>query len=141
VIAGAEMAEEAARLRRLRDRLHQGLARRVARLGLNGDRERRLAGNLNLSFPGLSAPALIDACPSIAISTGSACTSATVEPSYVLRALGLPDAIANSAIRIGLGRFNTAAEVDFAVDALAAAAARLGSNAGCAGASATPHDL
>ena len=62
-IAGAEMAEEAARLRRLRDRLHQGLARRVAGLGLNGDRERRLAGNLNLSFPGLSAPALIDGLP------------------------------------------------------------------------------
>jgi cysteine desulfurase len=130
VIAGAEMAEEAARLRRLRDRLHQGLARRVARLGLNGDRERRLAGNLNLSFPGLSAPALIDACPSIAISTGSACTSATVEPSYVLRALGLPDAIANSAIRIGLGRFNTEAEIDFAVDALAAAASRLAAENG-----------
>ncbi len=129
-IAGAEMAEEAARLRRLRDRLHQGLARRVAGLGLNGDRERRLAGNLNLSFPGLSAPALIDACPSIAISTGSACTSAVVEPSYVLRALGLPDTIANSAIRIGLGRFNTEAEVDFAVDALAAAVARLAAENG-----------
>ncbi|MGA8552670.1 MAG: aminotransferase class V-fold PLP-dependent enzyme, partial [Stellaceae bacterium] len=130
VIAGAEMAEEAARLRRLRDRLHQGLTRRVAGLGLNGDRERRLAGNLNLSFPGLSAPALIDACPSIAISTGSACTSATVEPSYVLRTLGLPDAIANSTIRIGLGRFNTEAEIDFAVDALAAAASRLAAENG-----------
>ncbi len=63
-IARAEMAEEAARLRRLRDRLYQGLARRVAGIGLNGDRERRLAGNLNLSFPGLSAPALIEACSS-----------------------------------------------------------------------------
>ncbi len=129
-IASAEMAEEAARLGRLRDRLHQGLARRVAGLGLNGDRERRLAGNLNLSFPGLSAPALIEACPQIAISTGSACTSAVVEPSYVLRALGLSDAIANSAIRIGLGRFNTEAEVDFAVDALSAAAARLAAENG-----------
>ena len=68
---------------------------------------------------------MIEACPSIAISTGSACTSAKVEPSYVLRALGLLDPVANSAIRIGIGRFNTAAEVDFAVDALAAAAARL----------------
>jgi cysteine desulfurase len=124
-IAGAEMAQEAVRLRGLRNRLHQGLARRVPGLGLNGDAERRLAGNLNLSFPGIEAPALIEACPAIAISTGSACTSATIEPSYVLRALGLSDALANSAIRIGLGRFNTAAEVDFAVDALAAAAARL----------------
>jgi cysteine desulfurase len=124
-LAAAEMADEAARLRRLRERLHAGLARRVAGLGLNGDPERRLPGNLNLSFPGIEAPALIEACPSIAISTGSACTSATVEPSYVLRALGQPDAIANTAIRIGLGRFNTEADVDFAVDALAAAAARV----------------
>jgi cysteine desulfurase len=124
-IAADEMAEEARRLRQLRDRLHQGLARRVPGLGLNGDAERRLPGNLNLSFPGIEAPTLIEECPAVAISTGSACTSARIEPSYVLRALGLPDAVANSAIRIGLGRFNTAAEVDFAVDALAAAAARL----------------
>jgi cysteine desulfurase len=124
-IAADEMAEEALRLRQLRDRLHHGLARRVPGLALNGDAEHRLPGNLNLSFPGIDAPGLIEACPSIAISTGSACTSAKVEPSYVLRALGLPDAVANSAIRIGLGRFNNAAEADFAVDALAAAAARL----------------
>ena len=125
MIAASEMTGEAARLRGLRDRLYQGLARRVPELSLNGDPERRLAGNLNLTFPGIEAPALIEACPTIAISTGSACTSATVEPSYVLRALGLPDTLANSAIRIGLGRFNTAAEADFAVDALAAGAARL----------------
>ena len=124
-IAAQEMPDEALRLRQLRDRLHQGLSRRVPGLTLNGDAERRLPGNLNLSFPGIEAPSLIEACPAIAISTGSACTSAKVEPSYVLRALGLPDPIANSAIRIGIGRFNTAAEVDFAVDALAAAAARL----------------
>jgi cysteine desulfurase len=129
-IAAAEMTDEAARLHQLRDRLHLGLARRVPGLALNGDPERRLPGNLNLSFPGIEAPTLIEACPSIAISTGSACTSAKVEPSYVLRALGLPDPVATSAIRIGLGRFNTAAEVDFAVDALAAAAARLGDEAG-----------
>ncbi len=124
-IAAEEMAQEVLRLRGLRDRLHRGLARRVPGLRLNGDAERRLPGSLNLAFPGISAPALIEACPSIAISTGSACTSATVEPSYVLRALGLPDALANAAIRIGLGRFNTEADVDFAVDALAAAADRL----------------
>jgi cysteine desulfurase len=125
VIAAAEMPAEAARLRRLRDRLQQGLDRRIGGLRLNGDRECRLPGSLNLSFPGISAPALIEACPSIAISTGSACTSAKVEPSYVLRALGLSDALANASIRIGLGRFNTDAEVDFAIDALAAAASRL----------------
>jgi len=129
-IAAEEMGDEAGRLGQLRDRLQQGLARRVPGLSLNGDAERRLPGNLNLSFPGIEALSLIEACPSIAISTGSACTSAKVEPSYVLRALGLPDAIANSAIRIGLGRFNTASEVDFAVDALAAAAARLKDDAG-----------
>ena len=124
-IAAAEMSAEAVRLRRLRDRLQQGLGRRIAGLRLNGDGERRLPGSLNLSVPGISAPALIEACPSIAISTGSACTSTAVEPSYVLRALGLPEALANASIRIGLGRFNTDAEVDFAVDTLAAAASRL----------------
>ena len=124
-IAGAEMMEEADRLRRLRDRLLANLARRVPGVRLNGDAEQRLPGSLNLSFPGISAQALIEASPSIAISTGSACTSAAVEPSYVLRALGLPDALANASIRIGLGRFTTAAEADFAADALAAAATRL----------------
>jgi cysteine desulfurase len=128
-IAAAEMTAEAVRLRRLRDRLQRGLDRRIAGLRLNGDGEHRLPGSLNLSFPGISAPALIEACPSIAISTGSACTSTAVEPSYVLRALGLPEALANASIRIGLGRFNTDAEVDFAVDALAAAASRLAAKA------------
>jgi cysteine desulfurase len=124
-IAAAEMAEEAGRLRQLRDRLQAGLVRRVPGLQLNGDAERRLPGSLNFCFPGIPAIKMIEACPGIAISTGSACTSASVEPSYVLRALGLSDAEANTGIRIGLGRFNTPAEVDFAVDALAAAATRL----------------
>ena len=137
-LAQAEMAEEAARLRQLRDRLHAGLARRVAGLGLNGDAERRLPGSLNLTFPGIAAPDLIEACPSIAISTGSACTSAAVEPSYVLRALGLPDEVANAAIRIGIGRFNTAADIDFAVDALAAAATRLTAEGGMKAGHRTP---
>jgi cysteine desulfurase len=125
VIADAEMAEEAERLRHLRDRLLANLARRVPGLHLNGDAEHRLPGNLNLSFSGISAQALINATPGIAISTGSACTSAAIEPSYALRALGLSDSLANSSIRIGLGRFTTAAEIDFASDALAAAAIRL----------------
>src|SRR5579862_6158481 len=124
-LAAEEMATEMARLRALRDRLQRNLMRRVAGLHINGDTAHRLAGNLNLSFPGLSAPDLIEACPTIAMSTGSACTSATVEPSYVLRALGLSDELANASIRLGLGRFTTVAEVDFAVDALADAATRL----------------
>ena len=124
-LASELMEGEAARLRELRDRLQASLMRRVEGLQVNGDNARRLPGNLNLSFPGLTAPELIAACPTVAISTGSACTSASVEPSYVLRALGLPDALANASIRLGLGRFTTEDEVDFAADALAAAASRL----------------
>lgn len=124
-IAGSEMAGEAERLRRLRDRLLRNLTKHMPGLLLNGDAEQRLPGSLNMSFPGISAQALIEASPSIAISTGSACTSAVIEPSYVLRALGLPDELANASIRIGLGRFTTPAEVDFAADTIAAAAARL----------------
>jgi cysteine desulfurase len=124
-IAAAEMTDEAGRLHWLRDRLQAGLARRIPELRLNGDAEHRLPGSLNFCFPGIAAIKLIEACPSIAISTGSACTSASVEPSYVLRALGLSEADANSGIRIGLGRFTTPADVDFAIDALAAAAGQL----------------
>jgi cysteine desulfurase len=124
-LAAAEMGDEASRLRQLRDRLQANLMRRVPGLKVNGDSEHRLPGNLNLSFPGLTAAELIEACPSVAMSTGSACTSAAVEPSYILRALGLSDERANGSIRLGLGRFTTAAEIDFAVDALAAAAERL----------------
>jgi cysteine desulfurase len=124
-IAGEEMAEDAERLLRLREGLLRNLARRIPGLRLNGDAGRRLPGSLNLTLPGIPAQTLIEACPSIAISTGSACTSASVEPSYVLRALGLPDELANASIRIALGRFTTAAEVEFAADALAAAAGGL----------------
>jgi len=124
-LAAAEMAGEAARLKTLRERLQTSLARAVPGLQINGDLDHRLPGSLNVSVPGTTAPDLIEACPSIAISTGSACTSASVEPSYVLRALGLTDDRANASIRLGLGRFTTAADVDYAVDAIAAAAARL----------------
>jgi len=74
-----------------------------------------------LSFPGMPAPALMEACPGLALSTGSACTAAEIEPSFVLRALGLSDDLAAASLRIGLGRFTTADEVDFAVETLAAA--------------------
>jgi cysteine desulfurase len=124
-IAAAEMAEEAERLRHLRDSLLRNLARRVPGLRVTGDLEQRLPGSLNLSFAEIPALTLIAEVPSIAISTGSACTSASVEPSYVLCALGLPDTLANASIRIGLGRFTTAAETDFAADVLAAAVSRL----------------
>jgi cysteine desulfurase len=124
-LAGAETAGEMQRLRQLRDRLYANLRRRVPDLLLNGDFDHRLPGSINMSFPGVTAPALIEACPSVAMSTGSACTSASVEPSYVLRALGMSDDRANASIRLGLGRFTTTPEVDFAVDAIAAAVSRV----------------
>ncbi|HJT05292.1 MAG TPA: aminotransferase class V-fold PLP-dependent enzyme [Stellaceae bacterium] len=124
-IAAAEMAVEAERLLGLRRRFLAGIRARLPEVRLNGDAERRLPGNLNLSFPGVPALALMEACPGLALSTGSACTAAEVEPSYVLRALGLPDDLAQATLRVGLGRYTTDLEVDFAVEGLAAAAQRL----------------
>ncbi|MBV9554619.1 MAG: aminotransferase class V-fold PLP-dependent enzyme [Alphaproteobacteria bacterium] len=124
-VAREEMETEAARLKAMRERLRKTLAERIPGLLVNGDLEHRLPGSLNVSIPGTTAPELIEACPSIAISTGSACTSAVVEPSYVLRALGLSDERANGSVRLGLGRFTGDADIDYAADALAAAAARL----------------
>jgi cysteine desulfurase len=124
-IAGQEMAEEGERLLALRRRLYGGLAARLPGLRLNGHPERRLPGNLNLAVPGLDAEALLENCPMVAASTGSACSSASVEPSYVLRALGLDEAAARESVRLCVGRFTTEAEIDFAADALATAALRL----------------
>jgi cysteine desulfurase len=125
-LAQAEMAAEAPRLRALRERFLDGIERALPQTRLNGDAEQRLPGNLNLSFPGIPAPALMEACPSLALSTGSACTAAEIEPSFVLRALGLSPDLAAASLRIGLGRFTTADEVDFAVATIAAAVKRLG---------------
>jgi cysteine desulfurase len=124
-IAAAERAAEAERLLGLRRRFLAGIRARLPEVRLNGDAERRLPGNLNLSFPGALALQLMQACPGLALSTGSACTAAEVEPSYVLRALGVPEGLAGATLRIGLGRYTTDAEVDFAVEALLAAARRL----------------
>jgi len=124
-IAREEMGAEAERLLGLRRRMLAGLQARLPELRLNGDPERRLPGSLNLSFPGVPALALMEACPGLALSTGSACTAAEVEPSYVLRALGLPDALAGASLRLGLGRYTTESEVNFAVETLAAAVRRL----------------
>jgi cysteine desulfurase len=112
-IAGAVMAEESKRLAALRDRLQQTLTRELDHVTLNGHPVERLPGNLNLSFGFVEAESLLMALGrEIALSTGSACSSATLEPSYVLKALGKGDEIAHSSIRFGLGRFTTAAEVD-----------------------------
>ncbi len=117
-IAGDEMADEAARLRGLRDRLMDGIAAQLDGVFTNGDMERRIPGNLNLSFVGIEAEALMAAMPDVAVSTGSACTSAAVEPSYVLRAIGVDDARADGSIRFGIGRFTAEAEIDYAIDAV-----------------------
>jgi len=124
VIARDEMAAESARLTVLRDRLLARVRARVPDVHLNGDADRRIPGNLNLGFPGIEAEALIRALPDLAVSTGSACTSASVEPSYVLQALGLPGGLARSSLRLGLGRPTTQDEVDRAAEMIVAAVAR-----------------
>ena len=121
-IAGAEMAGEAKRLTALRERLWTALQGGLEDVRLNGCAHRRIAGSLNFTIPGVRAQDLIAAIPEIALSTGSACTSASVEPSYVLRAIGLSDADADCSLRIGLGRFTTEAEIDQASARLIAAA-------------------
>ena len=120
-IAGNEMRGEAERLLALRERFLSGIRAAVPSVRLNGDPERRLPANLNLTFPGIGALELMEACQGLALSTGSACTAAEVEPSYVLRALGVSDELGRSSLRIGLGRFTSERDVDFAVDALSAA--------------------
>jgi len=92
---------------------------------VNGGMDRRLAGNLSVRFPGVRALDLISACPELAVSTGSACASADVAPSHVLTALGLSPAEAASTLRVGIGRFNSAADIDAAVEMLADAYTRL----------------
>jgi cysteine desulfurase len=108
-----EMHDEAVRLRGLRDRLKAQLDAGLERVCVNGSMEHRLPGNLNMSFAGVSGASLLMSLPDVALSTGSACTSATVEPSHVLRALGVSDELAQSSLRFGLGRFNTEEEIDF----------------------------
>jgi cysteine desulfurase len=124
-IAAAEMETEAGRLRHLRDRFFEAIRARIPEVVLNGDPERRIPGNLNLGFPGADAEAVMAAMPEIAVSTGSACSSAELEPSYVLRALGVEDALAQGSLRIGFGRTTTEAEIDFAVERLGAAVTRV----------------
>jgi cysteine desulfurase len=115
-LARAGMAEEAERVRGLRERLRQGIEGSLEQVTVNGSLEHRLPGCLNLSFAYVEGEALMLALKEVAVSSGSACTSASLEPSYVLRAMGVPDDLAHSSIRFGLGRFNTAEEVDRVVE-------------------------
>jgi cysteine desulfurase len=114
-ICQKEMASEAERVNQLRERLFTGLKAELDELFLNGDAERRLPGNLNVSFAYVEGEAMMMAIKDVAVSSGSACTSASLEPSYVLRALGVGDDLAHSSIRFGLGRFSTEEEVDYVV--------------------------
>lgn len=111
-LAMSEGADEAKRLVRLRMRLHAGITNQLEDVTLNGHPTERLPGNLNLSFAYVDGGALLMGLRGVAVSSGSACTSADPEPSYVLRALGVPDDLAQASIRFGLGRFNTEDEVD-----------------------------
>ncbi|HEX2731238.1 MAG TPA: IscS subfamily cysteine desulfurase [Polyangiaceae bacterium] len=108
-----EGVAENARIAALRDRLHQRITAGLDQVLLNGHPERRLPGNLNVSFAFVEGEALMMAIKDVAVSSGSACTSASLEPSYVLHSMGLDEDLAHSSIRFGLGRFNTEAEVDF----------------------------
>lgn len=123
-IAGQEMAAENERIRGLRDRLWAGLSQ-LDEVYLNGHPEHRVAHNLNVSFNFVEGESLIMAIKDIAVSSGSACTSASLEPSYVLRALGRSDELAHSSIRFTVGRFTTAQEVDFAIALLKDKVAKL----------------
>ncbi len=110
-----ELAEESQRLARLRERLRQGIMDKLGGVFVNGHPTERLPGSLNLSFTGIRGDALLMSLKNLAVSSGSACTSANPEPSYVLRAIGLSDELAQGSLRFGLGRFTTEEEVDFAV--------------------------
>ena len=115
-ICRLEMAAEAERTFALRERLRKGIAERVTDTYVNGSMEHRLPGNLNVSFAYVEGEAMLMALKDVAVSSGSACTSASLEPSYVLRAVGVGEELAHTSIRFGLGRFNTEEEVDFVID-------------------------
>lgn len=124
-LAATTLPEEAAHLTALRDRLWKGLSARLDMIHLNGSAEHRLPGNLNVSFAYVEGEALMMAIKDVAVSSGSACTSASLEPSYVLRAIGVEEDLAHSSIRFGLGRFNTEEEVDYVVDLVSSAVTKL----------------
>ena len=124
-IALAEMPDESKRLLALRERLRLGIEARITHTVVNGSLEHRLPGSLNMSFAYVEGEALMMALKDVAVSSGSACTSASLEPSYVLRAMGVPMEMAHSSIRFGLGRFNTEEEVDYVIDLVASKVSKL----------------
>jgi cysteine desulfurase len=120
-LAAIEMADETVRIAALRALLLDRLRAAIPGIAVNGSWEARIAGNLNLTFPGATAAELMTRARDLCVSTGSACSSAEVEPSYVLRAIGLSDDAASRTLRLGIGRFTSAADIEYAVAALVAA--------------------
>lgn len=117
-IAKAEMAADHAHIKHLNDKFYNAIVASVPDVFLNGDKEHRIPGNLNLSFAYIEGESMIMAIKDLAVSSGSACTSASLEPSYVLRALGVEEEMAHTSIRFGIGRFTTEAEIDFAIEVI-----------------------
>jgi cysteine desulfurase len=124
-IAALEMPTEMERLRGLRDRLRANLESKLDEVYINGSMTRRLPNNLNMSFAYVEGESLLMGINDVAVSSGSACTSATLEPSYVLKALGVGEDLAHTSIRFGIGRFNTAEEIDYVAERVAETVIRL----------------
>ena len=124
-LARQEMGAEGEKLVALRERLKAGLLAQLDDIRINGDPVKRLPGNLNMSFAYVEGESLMMGLKEIAVSTGSACTSASLEPSYVLKAIGVEDSLAHASIRFGLGRFNTAEEIDYTIQRVSEEVRRL----------------
>ncbi|MDA0902296.1 MAG: IscS subfamily cysteine desulfurase [Proteobacteria bacterium] len=115
-IAKEEMKKDNAHIKKLSDKFYNAITKNLPELYLNGDREHRIPGNLNISFAGVEGESMIMAIKDLAVSSGSACTSASLEPSYVLHSIGLGDDLAHTSIRFGIGRFTTEEEIDYAIN-------------------------
>lgn len=115
-IARAEMEEESKKLKKFQQKFLDHISNAIAEVYLNGDLEHRIPGNLNISFAYIEGESMIMALKTLAVSSGSACTSSSLEPSYVLRALGLEEELAHTSIRFGFGRFTTEEEIDYAIE-------------------------
>ncbi len=124
-ICQKEMPEESVRMRRLRERLKDGIFAKLDEVYINGSMQHRLPNNLNISFAYVEGESLLMGINDVAVSSGSACTSATLEPSYVLKALGVGEDLAHTSIRFGLGRFNTEEEVDYVINRMVEVVSRL----------------
>lgn len=124
-LAQQEMAQETLKIQKLSQRLYSGLQERLSHIYLNGDPVHRIPGNLNISFAYVEGEGLMMGFKELSVSSGSACTSASLEPSYVLRALGVDEELAHTSIRFGIGRFTTPEEIDYTIDRVAKAVDRL----------------